>query len=73
MQNEEIKKEVTELRIKVAGTLNILRRSPVILTYNKLLGIGQKLEQLAMKVSGETESTETEGTENKTENEGTED
>ena len=44
--NKELEKELKETIGKIQGSINILRSSPVILAYNKLVGINQKLTML---------------------------
>ena len=55
LNNEEIIKEVKDTIAKAEGSINILKSDPVILTYNKLLGIRQKLVALLRKLSQDRE------------------
>jgi len=43
MTNADMEKEVKDIMARVEGTINILRSSPEILSYNKLLGLHQRL------------------------------
>lgn len=41
--NAEEKELIKGIMAKIEGTLNILRNSPEVIAYNKLLGVSQKL------------------------------
>jgi hypothetical protein len=62
MTNEEVTKEIKELAAKTEGMLNVLRRSPVILTFNKLLGLQQKTAALLAKLENEGKPSQGEDT-----------
>ena len=51
MTNEELEKELKETIGKIQGSINVLRSSPVILAYNKLVGINQKLSVLLSRIN----------------------
>lgn len=53
MTNEEMKKEVQDALARLEGTLNILRSSPEILAYNKLLGLSQRLNGMLSNLTNE--------------------
>jgi hypothetical protein len=52
MENQEIVKEIKETMAKVQGSSNMLMNGKIILAYNKLLGINQKLGLLVAKMEG---------------------
>jgi len=48
--NEEIKEDIKNIRCKVESAINILKDGKQIVTYEKLLGIKDKMARLAVKV-----------------------
>ena len=48
--NEEIKEDIKSIRCKVESAINILKDGKQIVTYEKLLGIRDKLARLSQKV-----------------------
>ena len=48
--NEEIKEDIKSIRCKVESAINILKDGKQIVTYEKLLGIRDKLARLAQKI-----------------------
>jgi len=46
----EIKEDIKDIRCRVEGTLNTLKDGKEIVTYDKLLGIRDKLARLAQKI-----------------------
>jgi len=48
--NDEIKEDIKNIRCKVESAINILKDGKQIVTYEKLLGIKDKMARLAVKV-----------------------
>lgn len=67
MDNQEIIKEVKDMMAKIEGSLNLLRQSPDIITYNKLLGMRQKWGVFLQKLIGPDSADES--SENSSKNE----
>ena len=59
MTSEELSQELKDNLAKIDGILNIIRSSPAILAYNKLLGLQQKLSILLVDIEGKTPKQET--------------
>ena len=53
MNNKEVVKELKDLLVKLEGSINILRRCPEIVVYNKLFGASQNIQAFTEKLEKE--------------------
>ena len=61
----EIKEDIKDIRCRVEGTLNTLKDGKEIVTYDKLLGIRDKMARLAIKIENLSKKDNNENNNNK--------
>ena len=62
---EEIKEDIKNIRCKVESAINILKDGKQIVTYEKLLGIKDKMARLAIKIENLSKKDNSENDNNK--------
>jgi len=61
----EIKEDIINIRCKVESSINVLKDGKQIVTYEKLLGIRDKMARLAIKIENLSKKDNSENNNNK--------